>query len=89
MFCPGAELPPPPPPPPPGFFEVEEFGDDAAELVEDEPVVVEVSECDGGLAIATYGIAVVATIPAPMPKATANAPTRPMYFAFPIVMLPG
>jgi hypothetical protein len=85
MFCPGAA----PPPPPVGFFEVEGFGDDVAELVEDESVVVDVSECEGGLAIATLGNAVVATTPAPMPKATANAPTRPMYFAFPIVMPPG
>src|SRR6476620_905585 len=71
MFCPGAD---PPPPPPPGFFDVDGLGDDA----EDESVV-DVSERDGGLAPATLGNAVVATIPAPIPSATANAPTRPMY----------
>jgi hypothetical protein len=81
MFCPGAE--PPPPPPPAGFFEVDVLGDDA----EDESVV-DVSERDGGLAPATLGNAVVATIPAPIPSATANAPTRPMYFALPILTPP-
>src|SRR6202040_964676 len=36
-----------------------------------------------GLAEATHGVAASAT---PMPKATANAPTRPMYFAAPMMV---
>src|SRR4051812_5620812 len=34
----------------------------------------------GGLADATHG---VAAIPTPMPRATANAPSRPIYLAYP------
>jgi hypothetical protein len=36
-----------------------------------------------GVAAATHG---VAASPTPMPKATANAPTRPMYFAVPVMV---
>ena len=49
---------------------------DAASDDEDEPE-------SAGLADATPG---VAAIPAPMPRATANAPTRPIYLAYPIVV---
>jgi hypothetical protein len=53
-----------------------ELLDDDDEPDDDEP------EFDG-LAEATHG---VAASPTPMPKATANAPTRPMYFACPMVI---
>jgi hypothetical protein len=36
----------------------------------------------GGVAEATHGVAATAT---PMPSATANVPTRPMEFAFPMI----
>jgi hypothetical protein len=39
----------------------------------------------GGLAYAAHG---VAASPAPMPRATANAPMRPMHFAYPMVIPP-
>jgi len=38
-----------------------------------------------GLADATHG---VAASPAPMPRATANAPIRPIYLAYPMVVPP-
>jgi len=47
-----------------------------------EPDDEEEPESDG-LADATHG---VAASPAPMPNATANAPTRPTYLAYPIVV---
>jgi hypothetical protein len=40
--------------------------------------VVSVDEVSDGLADATHGIAVVVTTPAPIPKATASTPTRPI-----------
>jgi hypothetical protein len=53
----------------------------AEAVVEDASEDVELDDeesddlSDGGLADATHG---AANIPAPMPNATANAPTRPM-----------
>jgi len=57
-----------------GFAEDEEAADDVSD---DE----DKSELDG-LAEATHGDAVS---PAPIPNATANAPTRPIYLAEPVV----
>jgi hypothetical protein len=53
---------------PGGLFAVDDSDDDDA----DE------SASDGGLADATHG---VAATPAPTPRNTANAPTRPIYLA--------
>jgi hypothetical protein len=47
------------------------------------PFEGEEDESDG-FADATHG---VAAIPAPMPRATANAPTRPIYLAYPIIIV--
>jgi hypothetical protein len=60
-----------PPPPPEGF---DDGAVDVVDVVVEESVDEDVSDC-GGLADATHG---VAAIPAPMPSATANAPTRPI-----------
>jgi len=57
-----------------GFF----FG--AVDVVDAESVDEDVSGFDG-LADATNGIA---NIPAPIPRATANAPIRPIYLARPM-----
>jgi hypothetical protein len=67
--------------PPPDVVAAEVFGvgDESVDDVEPE---------FGGLADATHGSAVVAMTPAPMPNATANAPTRPMYPAPPISVPP-
>jgi hypothetical protein len=51
------------------------FDADGESDTEDEP------GSDGGLAEAAHG---VAAIPTPMPSATANPPTRPIYLAYPI-----
>jgi hypothetical protein len=56
-----------------GFF----FADGAVDVVDAESVDEDVSGFDG-LADATNGIA---NIPAPIPRATANAPIRPIYLA--------
>jgi hypothetical protein len=62
-----------------------ESGDDALSEVDSEPDDVDDPASDGSAA-ATHGE--VAT-PAPIPSATASAPTRPTYFAFPMpVLLP-
>jgi hypothetical protein len=66
-----------PPPPPAGLAAA--LGDDAEDVVDEEPVDV------AGLADATQG---TAKNPAPIPNATADAPTRPMYFAFPTMSSP-
>jgi len=60
-----------------GFAEDEEAADDVSDD-EDEPE----SE---GLAVATHGDA---ASPTPMPRATANAPMRPIHFAYPMVIPP-
>jgi hypothetical protein len=53
------------------------FADGAVDVVDAESVAEDVSGVDG-LADATNGIA---NIPAPIPRATANAPIRPIYLA--------
>jgi len=59
-----------------------EFPDDELEL--DEELDAEFDEAESeGLADATHG---VAASPAPMPRATANAPIRPLYVAYPMVV---
>jgi hypothetical protein len=67
-----------------GFFDAvgaaEVFGDE--ESVDVDEVV---SDFDG-FADATHGIAAVATAPAPMPRATASAPTRPTLREYPITL---
>ena len=63
-------------PPPP------EVCDDVVADVVDESVDVEEFEF-AGLAAATSA---VATTAAPMPKKTANAPTRPIYLEYPIIV---
>jgi hypothetical protein len=79
--------------------DVESFSDDASgaegepDPGESDPDDVEDSddesadddESDEGSATATQGNATTAV---PMPSATASAPTRPMYFALPIVQSP-
>lgn len=56
--------------------------DDELELDEDLDAEFEEAESEG-LADATHG---VAASPAPMPRATANAPIRPLYVAYPMVV---
>jgi hypothetical protein len=61
--------------------------DDVDAFVVDGESVDEVSDdlSDGGLAVATHGDAAIAT---PMPSATANPPTRPIYREYPMIVLP-
>jgi hypothetical protein len=63
---------------PGGCFFVDESDDAAGDELDGEP------ESDG-FADATHG---VAANPAPMPKATASPPTRPIYLAYPIIVVP-
>ena len=60
------------------------FGEEFVAVVDALSVDEDVSDCDG-VADAMHGIAAVATTPAPMPNATANAPMRPMSLACPMV----
>jgi hypothetical protein len=67
-------------------FELDEDLDSNDELELDEELDDEFDEPElEGLADATHG---VATSPAPMPRATANAPIRPIYLAYPMVVPP-
>jgi hypothetical protein len=60
-------------PAPAAFAELDALLSDASDALED--VSVDDAPASAGFASATPGIA---AIPAPMPKKTANAPTRPM-----------
>ena len=67
-------------------FELDEDLDSDDELELDEDLDDEFDEPESeGLADATHG---VAASPAPMPRATANAPIRPIYLAYPMVVPP-
>ena len=67
-------------------FELDEDIDTGDELELDDELDDEFDEPESaGLADATHG---VAATPAPMPRATANAPIRPIYLAYPMVVPP-
>ena len=67
-------------------FELDEDLDPDDELELDDELDDEFDEPESeGLADATHG---VAASPAPMPRATANAPIRPIYLAYPMVVPP-